>query len=47
MASFFDKYYRPDNACLVIAGHVDISSVFESVEQYFGPIPKKDGIILR
>lgn len=47
VASFFDRYYRPDNACLVIAGHVDISSVFESVEQYFGPIPKKDGIIPR
>lgn len=47
VASFFDRYYRPDNACLVIAGNVDLDSVFTSVEHYFGSITKKDGIIQR
>lgn len=47
VASFFERYYRPDNACLVIAGHVDVQTVIASVEKYFGMIPKKDGIIQR
>lgn len=47
VASFFDAYYRPDNACLVISGHVDISTVLSRVEKYFGIIPSKKQTTLR
>lgn len=47
VASFFDAYYRPDNACLVISGHVDVSTVLKSVERYFGIIPSKKQTIKR
>lgn len=35
---FFFKYYRPDNAILVIAGLVQAASIFELVEKWFGDI---------
>jgi len=39
---FYDSYYRPNNAVLVIAGDFDIAEVKPYVEQYFGSIPKKE-----
>ncbi len=37
---FFKKYYVPNNACLVIAGNVDIPETKKWVEYYFKDIPK-------
>jgi zinc protease len=37
--SFFDRYYAPNNATLLIAGDMDVARVKGLVEKYFGPIP--------
>ncbi len=34
--TFFDRYYRPDNAILVVAGDVEAARVFELAKQYYG-----------
>ena len=36
---FFFKYYRPNNAILVVAGNVKAEDVFALAEEYFGDIP--------
>jgi zinc protease len=36
---FFDRYYAPNNAVLLIAGDIDVAQVKGLVEKYFGPIP--------
>lgn len=36
---WFDTYYGPNNAVLVVAGDVDAAHVRERVEHYFGAIP--------
>ncbi len=36
--SFFDRYYAPGNAVLVVAGDVDVPQVMSWVEQHFGDI---------
>ena len=33
--AFFDDFYRPDNACLVIAGKIKSDETFALVEKYF------------
>ncbi len=37
--SFFDQFYAPNNAVVVIAGDVDPAQTKEWVEKYFGTIP--------
>ncbi len=37
--SFFFKYYRPNNAILVIAGNVQAQDVLAKVRRWFGSIP--------
>ena len=37
---FYDKFYGPNNATLVIAGNFDEAKTKELVEKYFGPIKK-------
>ena len=37
--AFFDRYYKPENAILSIAGDIPAGRVFELVEKWFGPIP--------
>ena len=37
--SFFDLYYRPNNAILVVAGDVEAAEVFAQAERLFGGIP--------
>ncbi len=36
---FFQVYYHPGNASLVLAGDVDVDRAFELARQYFGSIP--------
>jgi predicted Zn-dependent peptidase len=40
--SFFDKYYQPGNAILVIAGNIEEDDALAKVQKWFGPIPGKD-----
>ncbi len=39
---FFDLYYAPNNATLVIAGAFDEAEAMELVRRYFGDIPRGD-----
>ena len=36
---FFDIYYVPNNATLVVAGDINIEETKKMIEDYFGPIP--------
>ena len=38
--NFFNTYYAPNNAVLVVAGDIDVPQVRQYVAKYFGPIPR-------
>lgn len=40
--AFFDQYYAPNNAVLVVVGDVDIDQTMAWVKQYFANIPAAD-----
>ena len=37
--AYFDKYYKPSNAVLVVAGDIDVAETKKMIQDYFGPIP--------
>ncbi|MDH3197787.1 MAG: insulinase family protein [Candidatus Krumholzibacteria bacterium] len=37
--AFFDRYYCPSNAVLVVVGDINLKKTMEMVEEYFGDIP--------
>jgi predicted Zn-dependent peptidase len=39
--SFFEKYYAPSNAALVVVGDVDPVETMAWIRKYFGPLPKR------
>jgi predicted Zn-dependent peptidase len=41
---FFDKYYKPSNAVLVVVGDIDQKKAKKMIEEYFGDIPGDDPI---
>ena len=43
--NYFEKYYVPNNAVLVVAGDIDISKTKKMVKDYFEPIPKGEAVI--
>ncbi len=42
--AYFDKYYVPNNAVLVVAGDIDIDKTKKMIQDYFGPIPRGEEI---
>ena len=40
VASFFRTFYVPNNAVLTVAGDAEPAEVFESVERWFGELPR-------
>lgn len=40
LRKFYEKYYQPDNATLVIAGKFDEANALKYASEYFSPIPK-------
>jgi zinc protease len=38
---YYDEWYAPNNATLVVTGDVRPANVFAMAEKYFGPIPRK------
>ncbi|MBV8489623.1 MAG: insulinase family protein [Candidatus Eremiobacteraeota bacterium] len=38
---YYDEWYAPNNATLVVAGDVDHTAVFSKAQRYFGAIPAK------
>jgi predicted Zn-dependent peptidase len=39
--AFFDQYYAPGNATLVVAGDLKVDQTREMIERHFGPIPAR------
>jgi len=44
---FYKTFYVPNNACLSIAGDIDIEKTKALVQKYYGDIPRGDGEIYR
>lgn len=42
LRAFYKQYYQPDNAVLVVAGRFDEKKALESIQKYFGPIPRPE-----
>jgi len=42
--AFFNKYYNPNNATLVVAGDIDVPKTKKMIEDYFQPIPSGDEV---
>jgi len=42
LRAFYQKFYQPDNAVLVVAGKFDEKKALEYVTKYFGALPKPD-----
>ena len=40
LQKFYDAYYQPNNAMLVVVGKTSMAAVRASAEKWFGPIPK-------
>lgn len=43
--SFFKKYYKPNNAILVVAGNVQLEEVKQLAEKWFAPISAGDELV--
>jgi predicted Zn-dependent peptidase len=41
---FYEHFYGPNNAVLTVAGQFDASLVKDSIEQYFGKIPRRSAV---
>ncbi len=39
LRTYYDEWYHPNNATLVVAGDVRAADVFDEAEHWFGPIP--------
>jgi predicted Zn-dependent peptidase len=39
LKGFFNRYYAPNNAILVVAGDLDVARAKSMIEKYFGPVP--------
>jgi zinc protease len=42
---FYEKYYQPDNATLIIGGKFDESKALEYISTYFGAIPRPTRVL--
>jgi zinc protease len=42
---FYQKYYQPDNAMLIVAGQFDADQALELINKYFGAIPKPTRVL--
>ncbi len=47
LKAWYEKWYAPNNATVVVVGDVDPKNVFELAKQYFGELPRENVPILR
>lgn len=43
VSQFFERWYRPDNATLVLGGDFEPRAALEAIERWFGEIPARGG----
>ena len=43
--SFYDRYYTPDNAVLVLSGDIDVKTAMKLAKKHFGKINKKKAFL--
>lgn len=43
---FFDSFYRPNNAVVVVAGDIDYDRTLAMIQRLFGPIPRGEPVVL-
>lgn len=43
--AYFKKYYVPNNAVLVVAGDIDLTTIKPMIQDYFGSIPKGEKFV--
>lgn len=42
LRDFYEMYYQPDNATLIVAGKIDTEETLNKIKQYFGTVPKPE-----
>ncbi len=47
LSAWYQKWYAPNNATLVIAGDVNPDEVYALAKKYFGPLPKGEAITVK
>ncbi|WP_201979938.1 M16 family metallopeptidase [Hymenobacter rubidus] len=45
LKAFYQKYYQPDNAVLLVAGKIDEAKTLGLISQYFGPIARPGRVL--
>jgi len=45
LTAFYQKYYQPDNATLIVGGKLDEKKTLEWIGKYFGNIPKPSRVL--
>ncbi len=45
LKAFYDNFYQPDNATLVLSGDLDTAKTMELVKKYFGGLPKPSRVL--
>ncbi|MNK37459.1 Protease 3 precursor [compost metagenome] len=45
LRKFYEKYYQPDNATLIVAGKFDEKKTLEYISQFFSTIPKPSRVL--
>lgn len=40
--AFYERWYAPDNAILILSGDVTVDAVRTLAEKYYGPVPRRD-----
>ncbi|GAB1308159.1 pitrilysin family protein [Urechidicola sp. KH5] len=43
--AYFDKYYAPNNAVLIVAGDIDVSKTKKLIEQYFSEVKSRSEVV--
>jgi zinc protease len=48
LRAFYDDWYRPDNAAIVVVGDIDVDEIVTDIERIFGPaMPRSDAMPAR
>lgn len=46
LRAFYEKYYQPDNAVLIVSGRIDETRTLELIQEHFGKIPRPERVLI-